>query len=112
MNAVTTNARRIPRSESMSEIVSFQELTDAARVRPPRVALVLGSGLCGVAEVLAGARSVYFSDVLGLAGAGVAGHRGCLTLGEWAGRTVLVFEGRLHSYEGHPWRTVTEPIQL
>jgi purine-nucleoside phosphorylase len=42
----------------------------------------------------------------------VAGHRGCLTLGEWAGRRVLLGEGRLHYYEGHPWEVVVRPIQL
>jgi purine-nucleoside phosphorylase len=42
----------------------------------------------------------------------VAGHTGCLTLGEWAGKRILVFEGRLHFYEGHPWRGVTQPIQV
>src|SRR5205823_46583 len=32
-------------------------------------------------------------------------------LGDWAGRRVLVFEGRLHHYEGHPWDVVVRPIQ-
>jgi purine-nucleoside phosphorylase len=32
-------------------------------------------------------------------------------LGEWAGKAALVFEGRLHHYEGHPWRTVVLPVQ-
>src|SRR5262249_15134432 len=40
-----------------------------------------------------------------------AGHGGSLQLGEWAGQRVLVFEGRLHYYEGHPWRRVVEPVQ-
>ena len=96
----------------MSEIISFQELTAATRDKPPRVALVLGSGLGGVKEAVRGARSVFFNDVPGLAGTGVVGHRGCVSLAEWAGQAVLVFEGRLHYYEGHPWRAVTQPIQL
>ena len=47
----------------------------------------------------------------GLAAPTVAGHRGCLTLGTWEGRGVLVFQGRLHYYEGHPWRSVVAPVQ-
>src|SRR5207302_3156009 len=42
----------------------------------------------------------------------VAGHNGCLTLGAWGGKRILLFEGRLHHYEGHPWRSVTQPIQI
>jgi purine-nucleoside phosphorylase len=96
----------------MSKVISFRELTDAVRTSPPAVALVLGSGLDGVAQSLCDAGSVFFSDVPGLTGAGVAGHRGCVTLGQWGSHSVLIFEGRLHYYEGHPWRTVTQPIQI
>src|SRR5262249_10884597 len=30
----------------------------------------------------------------------------------WGGRRVLVFEGRLHYYEGHSWDRVAEPVRL
>src|SRR5262249_24651961 len=30
--------------------------------------------------------------------------------GDWAGRRVLIFEGRLHFYEGHPWSAVVQPV--
>jgi purine-nucleoside phosphorylase len=49
--------------------------------------------------------------VPGLPSASVAGHGGSLALGDWAGLRVLVFEGRLHYYEGHPWETVVRPIR-
>jgi purine-nucleoside phosphorylase len=74
--------------------------------------VVLGSGTNVVADRVQGAVSVPFSEVPGLGTASVAGHRGRLTLGEWAGRRVLVFEGRLHYYEGHSWETVVEPARL
>jgi purine-nucleoside phosphorylase len=31
-------------------------------------------------------------------------------LGDWAGRRTLVFQGRLHYYEGHSWEGVVGPI--
>lgn len=96
----------------MSEVVSFTALRETARASPPAAALVLGSGLSALAQRLSGARSVFFGDVPGLAGTSVAGHKGCVSLGEWAGRSLLVFEGRLHYYEGHAWRRVVEPIHL
>src|SRR5262249_55402075 len=42
----------------------------------------------------------------------VAGHRGRVTLGDWAGQRVLLFEGRLHFYEGHSWENVVLPVRL
>ena len=95
----------------MSTLLNFAAFADAARAARPEVALVLGSGMGPVARRLRGTCAVPFAEVPELPAAAVAGHRGRLTLGEWAGRNVLVFEGRVHFYEGHPWRTVTAPVR-
>jgi purine-nucleoside phosphorylase len=92
--------------------LTFTALCEAAQAAPPAVAVVLGSGTNVIADRVRVAVSVPFSDVPGLGNTSVAGHRGRLTLGEWAGRRVLVFEGRLHFYEGHPWSSVVQPIRL
>jgi purine-nucleoside phosphorylase len=89
----------------------FADLEAACREAPPAAAIVLGSGLGPVARRLRDPLSVPFAEIPGLPPASVAGHRGCLTLGEWAGRRVLVFEGRLHFYEGHPWESVVRPVR-
>jgi len=90
----------------------FAELAELCRAVPPDVVLVLGSGMGPVAERLRSKISVPFAEVPGLPAAGVAGHRGQLSLGAWAGRRVLIFEGRLHFYEGHAWEQVVKPIQI
>lgn len=77
----------------------------------PQVALVLGSGMGPVAERLTDVHTIPFVELPGLAAPSVAGHRGCLTLGRWAGKSVLAFEGRLHAYEGYSWRSVVWPVQ-
>src|SRR5260370_3021971 len=64
-----------------------------------------------VATRLQNTQSVPFADIPGLPAASVHGHKGCLTLGDWAGKRVLLFEGPLHHYEGHPWEVVVRPIQ-
>src|SRR5205085_5582989 len=51
-----------------------------------------------------------FRAVPGMADPSIDGHRGSLRLGTWAAHTVLVFAGRLHYYEGHPWCRVVRPI--
>jgi purine-nucleoside phosphorylase len=65
----------------------------------------------GVARALVNPKSVAFAEIPGLPAATVQGHKGCLSLGEWAGQLVLVLEGRLHYYEGHTWESVIKPIQ-
>lgn len=90
----------------------FAGLAEAARAAPPELALVLGSGMGPVARRLRLQRQVPFAEVPGLTGATVAGHSGCLALGDWAGQRVLLFEGRLHHYEGHSWDSVVRPVEL
>jgi purine-nucleoside phosphorylase len=89
----------------------FMALKDAAAAEPALVAMVLGSGMSFVAERLRRLHSVPFGDIPGLTATSVPGHRGCLTLGAWAGRRVLIFEGRLHYYEGHSWENVVVPVR-
>jgi purine-nucleoside phosphorylase len=90
----------------------FADLVASCRRSPPRLALVLGSGMGDVARQLQNVIRVPFGEVPGLPAASVHGHKGCLTLGDWSGRRVLLFEGRLHYYEGHSWDVVTRPIRL
>src|SRR5262245_30904083 len=65
-----------------------------------------------VVRRLADPRSVPFAEVPGMPAPTVPGHGGRLTLGDWAGRRVLVFEGRPHFYEGHPWEDVVRPVRV
>jgi purine-nucleoside phosphorylase len=96
----------------MSTFLTFAAFAEAARATPLDAALVLGSGMGPVARRLHNPCGVPFAEVPGLPTAGVAGHKGCLTLGEWAGRRVLLFEGRVHFYEGHSWHDVTAPVRV
>jgi purine-nucleoside phosphorylase len=91
---------------------AFTTFTAAAQQQPPEVALVLGSGMGHLAGRVRVAERVPFREVPGLAAPTVAGHGGSVTLGDWAGKRVLLFEGRLHHYEGHPWRSVVRPVQI
>jgi purine-nucleoside phosphorylase len=93
-------------------MTTFAHLAASARASRPAIAIVLGSGTNVVADRVRATVSVPFAEVPGLGATSVAGHRGRLTLGDWAGKQVLVFEGRLHYYEGHPWSSVVEPIRL
>ena len=65
------------------------------------VAVVLGSGLGGVADRLEGARAALYATVPGFPETTVAGHAGRLVAGSIAGHRTLLLCGRVHGYEGY-----------
>lgn len=73
----------------------------SAGTASPRVAIVLGSGLSSLIDVVAHAAIVPYAELTSIAQvASVAGHAGVLVLGELADVPVMVFAGRLHQYQG------------
>jgi purine-nucleoside phosphorylase len=89
----------------------FAAFTRAVAALAPRTAVVLGSGLSGGAAAFVERAAVGFGDVPGLVPPTVGGHGGRLAVGEWFGVPALLFSGRLHFYEGHPWHTVTGTVR-
>jgi purine-nucleoside phosphorylase len=93
-------------------MTTFTTFCDHVQQHAPTVALVLGSGLGEVPHAYAERAAVAFDAVPGLVAPSVHGHSGRLSLGICTGKPLLVFRGRLHYYEGHPWARVATPIQL
>ena len=79
-------------------------MTEAADVLrshgAPRVGIVLGSGLGGVADAVQDAVSIGYEDLPGFPRPTVHGHAGRAVLGELRGVRVCVLMGRAHLYEG------------
>lgn len=100
----------IPLSDGHPVIDSILDCALAGK--RPEIALVLGSGLAPLVERVAAQQSLSYAQVPGLAAPTVAMHRGRLTFGDWAGKRMMVFEGRLHYYEGHAWDQVTAGIRI
>lgn len=78
----------------------------------PRVALVLGSGLGGLAEVIEESVAIPFGELPGWPAASAPGHSGRLLLGHLEGVPVACLQGRLHMYEGLSALQVIEPALL
>lgn len=66
----------------------------------PRVALVLGSGLGGLASQIDAATTVPYAELPGFPVSTVDGHAGQLVAGMLGGVPVLCMQGRSHYYEG------------
>jgi len=79
---------------------------------PPRIALILGSGLGEVADAIDVSFSVGFSDTPHFKQPGASGHKGRLIFGKLGGQQVVCMQGRLHGYEGYTPQEVVFPLQV
>ena len=80
--------------------------------RAPTIALVLGSGLGGLAEQVGDGVRIPYKEIPGFHVPTVEGHRGELVIGKLGGKTVLVQSGRFHMYEGYSAVDNVLPIRV
>jgi len=66
----------------------------------PRVGVVLGSGLGGLADALENRVEIPYGEIPGWPVSTAVGHAGVLVLGEVDGVPIAVMRGRAHLYEG------------
>lgn len=78
----------------------------------PRVAMILGSGLNGLADAVQNSRIIPFGDLPHWPVSTVQGHSGRLVLGTLEDQPVFVMQGRVHFYEGYDMSQVTLPIRV
>ncbi|GAA5961647.1 hypothetical protein JCM21900_004627, partial [Sporobolomyces salmonicolor] len=83
-------------------------------LRTPKVAIVCGSGLQGLAEVLSGRVEVPYGEIEGFGESTVRGHQSALAFGYLGKNRVPVVcqLGRFHAYEGFPLQTVVYPMRI
>jgi len=93
----------------------IDQTTDAVRSRiqaPPRVGLILGSGLGGLASAVEDAVSISVTELPNWPVSTVPGHVGRLVAGKLEGQTALVLQGRTHFYEGYSMAHITLPVRV
>jgi purine-nucleoside phosphorylase len=79
---------------------------------PPDVAVVLGSGLGPVADAVQDPVVVPFAELPCLLAPTVPGHAGRVLLGRLGAASAIVFQGRVHLYEGHSHAQVIASVVL
>src|SRR5437660_663537 len=97
----------------------FEKASEASRYilaktqpRAPHVAVVLGSGLGGVAETLEDGVEIPYSEIPHFASSTVEGHDGKLIIGSCGNVDVVLMKGRVHFYEGYSMEEVTLPVRV
>lgn len=77
----------------------------------PRVAIVLGTGLGGLAGRISDPVELPYANIPHFPATTVAGHTGTLVLGTLGGVPVAAMRGRFHLYEGYTPEEVVLPIR-
>ena len=78
----------------------------------PEVAMILGSGLGSMAQLVENPIVVPYGEIPGFAVSTAPGHKGQLVFGVLEGKNVAVMQGRLHAYEGYSFEEVCFPLRV
>ena len=78
----------------------------------PKIGIILGSGLGGLADEIQEAVRVRFADIPNFPVSSVDGHRGEVVSGYLCGAGLFALSGRVHYYEGYSMQQVVFPIRV
>ena len=110
MTRVRARAHDIDPSVARGESAAH-EIARRAPGFSPRLGLILGSGLGGLADAAQDAIVIPYADLPGFPEPGVAGHGGRLVLGRLGGLPVAFLQGRKHIYEGGDPGAMRAPVR-
>ena len=101
--------------ESLHTLEVVTSAADVVRARfgsSPDVAIILGTGLGGLAREIDVAETIPYEDIPGFPLSTVESHAGRLLCGTLGGKVVVAMQGRFHRYEGYTLQQVTFPVRV
>ena len=78
----------------------------------PKVAMVLGSGLGFLGDVVESPTAIPYGEIPHFKHSTAPGHKGQLVFGVLAGQNVAVMQGRMHHYEGYGYDDVSYAVRV
>ena len=102
----------------MAEFITLKEIDETcAKIQQsirilPKVGIILGSGLGGLASLVDDPDILFYQEIPHWPTSSILGHAGRLVNGFLEGVAVMVMQGRAHYYEGYPISKVTFPIRV
>ena len=94
----------------------YQQSADAIRAKigdfQPKVAMILGSGLGFMGDVVENAIAVPYGEIPHFKASTAPGHKGQLVFGTLEGKPVAVMQGRMHHYEGYSYEEVAYAVRV
>ena len=93
-------------------VLAAAEIVRTRSALRPDVAIVLGTGLGGLAREIAVEAEIPYGEIPGFPLSTVETHAGRLLLGRLGGRPVVAMQGRFRRYEGYDLQQVTFPVRV
>ena len=94
----------------------YRESADALQAKlggfRPKVAMILGSGLGYLGDLVEAAVVVPYGEIPHFKHSTAPGHKGQLVFGRLAGQAVAVMQGRVHHYEGYSYEEVSYAVRV
>jgi|PlaIllAssembly_1097288.scaffolds.fasta_scaffold31735_2 purine-nucleoside phosphorylase len=78
----------------------------------PDLAIILGSGLGNFADSTNKIKTIPISEIPGYPSASVEGHKGLIHFATVENKKILIFQGRIHFYEGYNLSDCVLPVLL
>jgi purine-nucleoside phosphorylase len=91
----------------------YKELIEILRKESPfipHLAIVLGSGLGDLAENIKVIKTINTGNLPGYPVSTIAGHKGKIHFAEYDKKNLLLFQGRIHFYEGYSLNQCVLPV--
>ncbi|MEO0109068.1 MAG: purine-nucleoside phosphorylase, partial [candidate division WOR-3 bacterium] len=108
-----SRASAIKSEKTMSERVNESVTAISGLTRThPEVGVILGTGLGGLESFLEVESAIPYSGIPHFPRSTAPGHANRLLTGRIGGRAVLMFQGRVHYYEGYGMAQVTFPVRV
>lgn len=96
-------------TNKINESVAFLESKINSK---PRIGIILGSGLGGLADLIEEPIYIQYEDIPNFPISTVEGHAGRLVFGKLQGVDIVAMQGRFHYYEGYPIHDVVFPVRV
>lgn len=97
---------------TLAQIDRITEVIRNQITRSPKVGIILGSGLGGLAEAVGHPTMIPYDELPSWPVSTVPGHQGRLVIGGLEDQDVLVMQGRAHYYEGYNMAQVGLPVRV
>jgi purine-nucleoside phosphorylase len=95
-----------------SQIEDARRAIASRFARAPKVGIILGTGLGGLAAQIEGRTEIPYGEIPHFPESTVESHAGQLVCGRLQGVDVVAMEGRFHYYEGYSLQQVTFPVRV
>jgi purine-nucleoside phosphorylase len=108
----TTSEEEVVVRDLFEKIEKAKAYIESRVALRPQVAVVLGTGLGGMAESIEAEATIPYQEIPHFVKATGLGHDGNLIVGTLGGKNVVAMQGRLHYYEGYTMKEITFPLRV